>query len=190
MFIVRDSCQSLIYSILQKLCCHTVASRSPFLPAEGHLTFKACHQLDAMLRWQSYSLVIGPQIRPWARNCGGIRVQKAANSQCKSSEAGNAIYDMLLRQSGTRKLGTKGQSSDAEKQQELLHCLYEPGLMYVLALEGQPRDLQGYLLKADGCQMCCKDWPSIPSGVGPHTVKAEACRAVSVPLSICGRASS
>jgi hypothetical protein len=62
--------------------------------------------------------------------------------------------------------------------------------MYVLALEGRPKDLQGYLLKADGCQMCCADWPSILSGKGPLTVKADACRAVSVPLSICGRTSS
>lgn len=62
--------------------------------------------------------------------------------------------------------------------------------MYVLALEGRPKDLQGFLLRADGCQMCCADWPSTHSGDDPHTVKAEACRAVSVPLSICGRASS
>jgi hypothetical protein len=62
--------------------------------------------------------------------------------------------------------------------------------MYVLALEGRPKDLQGYLLKADGCQMCCADWPIIVSGEDPLTVTADACRAVSVPLSICGRASS
>jgi hypothetical protein len=54
MFIVHDNCQSLIFSILQQLCCHTVASRSPFLPAVAHIILEAYHQLDAMLRWQSY----------------------------------------------------------------------------------------------------------------------------------------
>lgn len=58
--------------------------------------------------------------------------------------------------------------------------------MYVLALEGRPQDLQGYLLKADGCQMCYADWLSFLSDDGPLPVKAEACRAVSVPLSIVG----
>ena len=115
MFIVRDSCQSLIFLILRQLCCHTVASRSPFLPAVAHIILEACHQLDAMLRWQSYSLVIGPQISPWAGNCGGIGEQKAANSQCKLSEPGNAIYDMLLRPSGTENSGTKDQSADTEE---------------------------------------------------------------------------
>ncbi|KAH6612556.1 hypothetical protein C7974DRAFT_80234 [Boeremia exigua] len=116
MFIVRDSCQSLISSILQQLCCHTVASRSPFLPAVAHIILEACHQLDAMLRWQSYSLLIGPQISPWARNCGGIGVRKAANFECTPSEPGNSIYDMLLRPPGTEDMGTNDQSSDAEEK--------------------------------------------------------------------------
>jgi hypothetical protein len=62
--------------------------------------------------------------------------------------------------------------------------------MYVLALEGRLEDLQGYFVNANGCQMCYADWPSFLSGDDPIPVKAEACRAVSVPLSICGRASS
>ena len=115
LFIVRDSCQSLILSILRQLCCHTVASRSPFLPAVAHIILEACHQVDAMLRWQSYSLVIGPQISPWASHCGGIGEKKAAKVQCKSSEPGYAIYDMLLRPSGTENPDTKDQSTNAKK---------------------------------------------------------------------------
>lgn len=57
--------------------------------------------------------------------------------------------------------------------------------MYVLAIEGRPKDKQGSLLKTDGCQMCYADWFSFLTG-DPVLVKAEACRAVSVPLSICG----
>lgn len=115
MFIAHDRCQSLILSILRWLCCHTVASRSPFLPAVAHIILEACHQLDAMLRWQSYSLVIGPQISPWVRNCGGIGKEKAANFHCKSSKPGNAIYDMLLRPSGTENSGFKSQSANTEE---------------------------------------------------------------------------
>jgi hypothetical protein len=115
MFIVHDNCQSLIFLILRQLCCHTVALRSPFLPAVAHIILEACHQLDAMLRWQSYSLVIGPQISPWAKNCGGFGEQKAANSQCTSSEPGNAIYDMLLRPSGAENSGRRDQSANVEE---------------------------------------------------------------------------
>lgn len=115
MFIVHDNCQSLIFSILPQLCCHTVVSRSPFLPAVAHIILEACHQLDVMLRWQSYSLVIGPQISPWVRNCGGFGEQKAANSQCTSSEPGNAIYDMLLRPSGAENSGRRDQSAIVEE---------------------------------------------------------------------------